>query len=460
MAIVLYGMTSPGSTLEELQRFRLFVAILSDLASEMKANTMEEPALRAPSDLLDYISDELTNRAPFKSRANADYVVAEASRLVADDPIIAADAVMRQGFADIANAAAVALNNNATVRAQLSPSILLPPVMNAIPLIDSGRYFNAIVARLTQQICDEPTGATSYEDLLWSVRTLITAFLEADFSIEHIAWFANYLVDEPKDINGELYFSLPADVPQRGFFDGLRFNRVAYDAARRAVMDAYTIRQRIAALGIWYDEAPREYTVIARVSGLRGSRGRDLSIGDVLFYEPLAGQPRFITCPWGEQHQLTDELLGEPGGINAAVAVSARDTGAARRKGIEWISDALDIVGAQLQHEMAIVVHRGRVEIVDKGGHLRAGHYGFDPALPTPNDVYALNLDHLYDEGFTHLTLLAARVAATANDRDRERLKNSLRALRRSLEAVRPEEQLLEAWIALEALLGDDAGFN
>jgi hypothetical protein len=62
---------------DEADRFEMLVAVLRDVASVIDANDMDEPVLRAPSDLLDYIEDDLTNRAPFKSRANCDFVQRE-----------------------------------------------------------------------------------------------------------------------------------------------------------------------------------------------------------------------------------------------------------------------------------------------------------------------------------------------------------------------------------------------
>jgi hypothetical protein len=86
---------------DEVDRFEMFVAVLGDVASMIDANDIDEPALRAPSDLLDYIADELTNRSPFKSRANCDFVLREVRRIRAEDPLIAADAALNQAFSDL-----------------------------------------------------------------------------------------------------------------------------------------------------------------------------------------------------------------------------------------------------------------------------------------------------------------------------------------------------------------------
>ncbi len=449
---------APSEAEETNGRFKMFVAVLRDEVEQIKANALEEPVLRSPSDLLDYIADELTNRAPFRSRANAEYVQAEAHRIVRDDPLVTSDPVLTKAFTDLANAAATALNNNSAMRTKTAGATLAASLASATTLIGTGYYFDKVVARLIQQICDAPVGTVTYDDLLWSTRSLVSAYLEADFSIEHIKWFAIYLNDVVVEHDGELHFQLPVEVPMRPYLSGTHFDREAYKAARRTAIEAYTIRQRLNALSVWYREPSQQYKVIARVNGLRGHR--DLRLGDVLLYMATAGVQRFITCKSDPVHQQSDEMFGDPGGMNGAVTVSARDIQAAERTGLDLIAEALDVLGSQISHEVALAVHRGRIEVADIHGHMRGGNYGFDPAAPAPNDAFLLNLDHLFAQTMSRLTDLSDRVIATSGDRDRGRLKDALRGLRRSFEAIRPEDQLLEAWMVLEALLGDDVGLQ
>lgn len=138
-----------------------------------------------------------------------------------------------------------------------------------------------------------------------------------------------------------------------------------------------------------------------------------------------------------------------------------RRSGLRPRRSCDAITDALDVLGSQIPHEIALGVHRGRVLVVDAQGHHRASTTAFDPAAPDVNDEHVrLNTDRLFAETLTRPSDLANRVLNTAALRDRQRLTDCLRALRRSVEAIRPEDQLLEAWMVLEALLGDEAGLH
>jgi hypothetical protein len=59
---------SHASRQDDFVRLQLFGAIVTDIASTIVNNNIREPMLRSPSDLLDYVEEELVNREPVASK--------------------------------------------------------------------------------------------------------------------------------------------------------------------------------------------------------------------------------------------------------------------------------------------------------------------------------------------------------------------------------------------------------
>jgi hypothetical protein len=434
-------------------RFEMFASILGDVVKTLDDNTSDEPLLRGPTTLLDYIEDELAIAEPFRSQNNAEYVRDHANDLLSD-PVLANDPQLLPCISDVATAASAIAAMNGGERVRNARALLASPTAAASKLIDGGRYFEVLLDRLIDQICKAPMQSVGYDDLRLSAQGVVFAFQATGFSLEAIGSFSRRLASIPyTEYQGNVIHDLPVSVSLRGYLAKERFDRHAYNQAVKQILDGYTIADRLRALDVWYRQPPLSLTIIARIEGL--SLAPDVKVGNVLFYQPLAGRPRFVRCSVVNK-QMDWELFHEPGWPNAAVDLKARDHRAAQRQGLELITEALDLLGLHFSHRLPLSAKVGHSLTVDRWGHLSSSRSEIDMTAPQVRQHFSLNLsafDALFLEGMLRSE---QRITATASP-DRDRIRDAMRTLRRATEAEVLEDRLLGGWMSLEALLGDDA---
>ena len=438
------------SAAEEVRyRLELFFEIYRGIVDDLKAGA-RDPIFSTPMNLTYRVLEESTRLEPFGNKTKAEYVRDEAALLLTTDPVLANDASVRQPFDDLASAAArIAAAANRAARIALARSDIPGPLVRAQRAIDQGDYFRGALRRLIYQVCDAPVYETTADALEQTTRALVFGFLAAGFSPSRIGSLGRDVASDIVEVHGYAFSNLPSRIDQRPFFIGLRFEREKFNEALRVEVAAQGTRERLLALQTWYDEALRRYVVLFRVTGVKGHR--EFRVNGVHFYPALPQGAKYIYCCDGDNDP---ELFLEADRFNAAVYIDAHDQDAAWRQGLEKVNGALDIVRYAFSPEAPLGIDPTKMAVADEFGHQRGGHYSIDRG----NFNRWLDFDRLFNNAMTYLRDCDARLQAITDSRQTAQMQAALHSVRRSGEAILPEDRLLAAWVAIEAILGDETG--
>jgi hypothetical protein len=433
---------------EEARRFKLFIDVFSELKEQLGDRAVRTPTFRAPSNLLRFAEIQLLSPTPLRSRASAEFLLGEIDQLLLSDPVLASSTEVRVPFVGLRAAAATVVAAPSRDRPGLAAQCLPPTLEPANAVIDTGRYFDAALDLLLWQICDARPLSVAAMDIEQTTRCIVFALLAAGFSVEMIGTFKMWLTSYPFEGDRYVVHTLPSEINRRQYFSGMSFDLDTYNCDLLLEQRSLTIRDRLRALKKWYSEVPEPCTVIFRVVGAIGNR--EFDVDDVTFYPALIGHPKYITCSFGEALR-DEEVFDQPGRMNAAVTVSARDASSARSMAMQRVNKALDTLRYTFEGKFPIGIDGTRSSMADKYGHYFGGKYSVDVSA---NPLLWFNFDLMNQGAITTLVGNEAAIQALAADGERGQMRTALHALRRAAEAVAFEDRLLESWVVIESLLG------
>jgi hypothetical protein len=436
-----------------VSRFNLFATTLEEIAREYEATMVAEPRVRTPATLLVYLSEELQHRRPLRSWSSVEFVAAESKRILTDR-VVAREPVLLAAFDAVAGAA----DQIKICKRKQRSSYNLHPLRQSVSVASvefyRGRYFDEALRQIDELLAVAPT-PKFYENIRWLSEVLVGSFIAVGCSAEAVVSYSHNIRDAGSCANGHVFTRFPIKTQYRSYLQELRFRREAYNAAVLGELASLTVSDRVRSLSRFFYADPSKITVLSPVYGMKSLR--EIRIGDVLLYPVLAGRSRYVQCA-SSSTIGSWESFGPRSEQNISITLLARDNAAAHLAAIEEFSAALDIVAFRAPGAMPLSADPHKATFVDEHGHFRGQSLGVDPGDTEYEEILSSRFDLASKELLDSFTETADRIAMVGDERDRQRLRDAMRALRRSYEVVRVEDQLLEAWIVLEALLGDESG--
>lgn len=351
-----------------------------------------------------------------------------------------------------------------------------------------GTYFKESCKLLSKIILNPKWEDSDEEDILLISQNLIIELILVGYSIETIITIPRSLFDKYKIIgnNGDfIQTEYPASVDKKDYYENGVFNLISYNEALKAEIDSLSISDRVNRLNYYFDKEPSEVYGIFHIEGLKGDI--DDYVGEVNFYSPKLEaywtdrsdsdikyknfdemKLKFYDeeIPYSVKHdkkltygEFASRIKQAPF-ANAAVRIKYRDYKSAKRQAIEIIEKSLDILRLYICSEIPFRVKLDNFYLVDCEDLSEISNYSSEETpLYKKAMCFDLKMWNFFEEkkdilkGFKELLFNGdiEKYPLTS------KLMYSLHWYRKAFESNRPEDKLLNYWIAIENLFTFDS---
>lgn len=353
----------------------------------------------------------------------------------------------------------------------------------------NGTYFKESCKLLKEIILDSQWKNGDEEDISLISQNLMIELILVGYSVEAIktipqSLFDKYKVSRVSD-KETLQTKYPTSVDAKNYYENGVLNHAAFNEARKAEIDSLSISDRVDRLNYYFDKEPSEGYGIFHIEGLKGNI--DDYIGEVNFYSPqLEDYWRFKTghevktenfdeiklkyydeelpssVEYGESIPYNEfkSKVKPASFVNAAVKIKYLDPKSAEKQALEVIEKALDILRLYSDPEIEFRVKLDNFYLVSSDGLRGYESYSARDSI-SYKEVMSLDLERL--RFFSRNEEFLNNLKESLFNENLERyplttkLIYSIHWYRKACESIRPEDQLLNYWIAIENLLTFDS---
>ncbi|HEX7517282.1 MAG TPA: hypothetical protein VF345_08345 [Chthoniobacterales bacterium] len=322
------------------------------------------------------------------------------------------------------------------------------------PFFTSGDYFVQSVARLIAILLNDTWSQNDPVEIGRLSNSLIIEFLQASYHITTIRSIPAALFDKLRfrpDGSPDTRFLHSVD--WRSFLINGKYDPAAHSAAIAKAMADLSPRRRLETLVDVFRRPMELGTIIFPVSGVRNVS--KLELNAVTLYNP-ATHPLLENS----EHSLdkNPELFRRPPDlplVNAAVRLSFRDAVAGADVAADMAEEAFDWIRPHSYSKYPIEVDRRNHIALDRAGRLQRAAHGISlntlQLAATGDGIDLQNLVAHLPNGLIDATL--SRLKTSGMDHPIvSKLRVCFRWYRRAVEAQKPEDKLLNAWIVLERM--------
>lgn len=407
--------------------------------------------LRSPQIILLYIADELTV-GRFRNARNRQFIDSQLKAYESGDRALEQTAA-RYLFPALRDALSKGPDKFLTRGVPKYVESICTQLKNEF---DSGTYFNAQLELLIDHLCDL-TKTLDTDLLRGQSENLITAFILRGYALKTIMNFPKYLLTPYERLNGDVIVRFPkVKTNRRTHLSGTRFDRNSYNQALVTELDNMPVPARLRGMRDLFYAQPRRYTFIHRLVGIVGAG--DFQIGNINIYSPAAKKDPILTC--GEKE--LEANVSVPGqSTNVAVSLEAVDVFSGADQAVETITPVLDAISFYNSPPLPIEVSPEQSIAVSSDGHLVASQASSNPYRnPLYAQHFALKLEQLSTNAFTVGKLRTfADAIATYDDPTTSphgTLQMALRFFTKAQQSIVPEDQFVNYWIGIEAIISPD----
>ncbi len=316
-------------------------------------------------------------------------------------------------------------------------------------------YFKLILNALAEELTNSSTLEVSIASIKLFSRLIYVEFILKGYSFSRISAFLDDIFDDLFQYDADKYRTkFPHNLKLSDFGDV----RDKYNTALQDLMNKISDKERILSLNEYHILKPVERIVIFPIKGLRGSS--DFQIGDVNFYSPFKKKLLNESYP-AEKGGLYDETFNqeeENHYLNAAIKIDhIFDTEVAKKQAIEKTERAFDVISIFRGTKQPFVVDYEQYIFITLDG--QPGGSGssqrnsekmvwFDSLELSKKDMKIMEKSENMAEFSEH-----ARLDPKFYSETHEVIFQALRWHRKAIESKRPEDKLLNYWIAIEKVV-------
>jgi len=328
-------------------------------------------------------------------------------------------------------------------------------------LFGSGRYFDEVLALLTDKLCStkESLREKDRNVVRTLTRNVIVGFLLKGYSLKRIKQIPARLFDLVREHDGKATTLYPKDTERSNYEDEEgEVEWEQYNRALAAEVENLSVRDRLLKMGYYYHLPTEELIYIFPLVGYNGKE-ENQDYGDVRIYSPghveliKDNSPRVIDEHFGRQEENIENY------VNVAVKVDClEDPEGSRLKAVRKAERILDFLGLLVEPREALYIRSHKALVTDSEGGYRGSYTG----TPEGDENYA----HHFGQDIEVFEVLGwedsirgAQEYIYKSPREyssEERtIAYSLTWHRKAGAASRAEDQLLGYWVAMENLVAD-----
>jgi hypothetical protein len=320
-------------------------------------------------------------------------------------------------------------------------------VAEARDIFARGDHVRALIAFIEARTCSSDPLDSDFRN---AVRELAIAFILRGVDVSRLKTLLSEVFFERTTVHeGLLHTTYPEDtieppLPELDLENPESI--VSYNKALQAAIDSLTVSSRFEALWKSYQRQPQALTYIFPINGIKGRQS--LNIGRVELYPPFLSP----------KADKAGETIGRerPDSLNAAITLSSLNSEEDRSNAARQVQAHLDVLAFFVESRLPIEVDANKCVILREDGALY-GEAMRSPRLPSSleHKYYARNVDDLVQNLASLKSVLdtASRVGSLGAESE-VRLQEALRAILKSNQTEVLEDRLVNAWIAIEALMG------
>lgn len=354
---------------------------------------------------------------------------------------------------------------------------------------EDGTFFEESCKLLSKIILDPKWKDGDKDDIHLISQNLIIELILVGYSIETIINIPRSLFDKYQIIKMDyveyVKTEYPVSVDIKNYYENGIFNETSYNETLKAEIDSLSISDRVDRLSYYFFKEPYEGYGIFHIEGLKGNV--DDYVGEVNFYSPSLEAYRIFglgskikpknfdemklkyydeEMPYSvksNEKKIDNELESEVKSasfVNAAVRVKYRDYESAKRQSMEIIEKSLDVLRSYVYSEIPFRIKRSRFYLVNCEDLRERSSYS---AEDTPIHTKAMCFDLKKWNFFKERNILLKDYKELFSNGNigkyplGAKLMYSLHWYRKAFESNRPEDQLLNYWIAIENLFTFDS---
>jgi hypothetical protein len=310
-----------------------------------------------------------------------------------------------------------------------------------------GDYVCSLLRFIETRICSTEKLTSDFRS---AVTDLAISFLLRGFGLSGLRTLLTEAFFERTMMHGQLlHTTYPCDAldPSLPDLDLTSPESVTcYNNTLQASLNGLTITDRFASIWKVYQRQPKPLTYVFPISGLKGRQ--TFNIGRVEVYNPFVS-PKVDKAA---------ETIGRdrPDSLSAAIQLSSLNSEEDRGTAARQVQAHLDAVAFFVSSRVPIEVDGDKCVILNEGGALYGEAIRNPRLAPSLEHKYfARDADELMSKmaNVSHVFDIASKVGALEADAE-VRIQEALRAIIKSTQTEVLEDRLVNAWIAIEALMG------